>query len=108
MHGQMICASLCKRFEMLFRFFDHQMHIERKFGDSLAGFDDERSHADVGDEVTIHHINMQPVRAGGFARRDLFTEARKICSENGWGEDVAVHFALGGVLAAGTAARAND
>ena len=100
MDGYIVCTCLCKRFEMPLRFFDHQMYVKWKFRHALTGFDDDRSHSDVRDEVTVHHVYVKPIRARGFARGDLFAEARKICREDGGGEDVFCHYALVGVPAA--------
>src|SRR5258706_10620870 len=90
MHSQMIRASFGESLEKSLRFFDHQMHIEWKFGHTFTSFHNEWSHSDIGYEVPIHYINVQPVRASGFAGGDLFTEACKICGENGWSKDVWV------------------
>ncbi len=64
---------------MLFGFLDHQVDIQRQFCDPPAGFNDEWSHGDVGDESSVHHINMDPVDAGVFSLVDLVRQVGKIC-----------------------------
>ena len=59
----LLAPASAKCFKMVFRLFDHQMHIQWKLRYTAAGFDDELSHRDVGHETAIHHIHVDPVRA---------------------------------------------
>ena len=43
----------------------------------------DRSDGDVGNETAIHHVDMDPVGAGGVDGANLFTQARKIGRQNG-------------------------
>jgi hypothetical protein len=74
MDGQVTGAGLGKNFEQAFRLLDHEVHIEGEFRDFAASFNHNGAHAQVRDEVTIHHINMNPVRAGRFAGGNLLGE----------------------------------
>ena len=78
MHINSACAGIGKCFQMAFGFFDHQMHIQRKFGHTSAGFHNKWPHGDIGNEMTIHHIDVQPACASGFTGSYLFAETRKI------------------------------
>jgi hypothetical protein len=48
------------------RLLDHQMNVQGKLCPAPASLDDQRAHRDGGDERPIHHIDVDPVRAGGF------------------------------------------
>ena len=52
---------------------------------------DKRSHRNVRDEMSIHHIHMDPVRAGRFNSSNLFAETCKIRGENGGGNNIFIH-----------------
>ena len=66
MHINSAGASLGKGFKMAFGFFDHQMHVQRQFGHPAAGFDNKWPHGDIGNEMPIHYIDVQPVCASGI------------------------------------------
>ena len=70
-HGEMVGACFGKVLKQAFGFLDHQVHVERKFCGAAASLDDEGSHRQVGDEVAVHHIDVDPVRARRFAGGDL-------------------------------------
>jgi hypothetical protein len=57
---------------------DHQMDIERLCAVRAQRLDHGRSDGDVGDEMTVHHIDMDPVAASRVNRANLFTQTRKI------------------------------
>jgi hypothetical protein len=91
MDSQTAGACLCKGFDVALGLFDHQMDIQREFRNASAGLDDKRSHGDVGREMPIHHIDMDPVPAGSFDGGNLFAEPCKIRGENGSGNNISVH-----------------
>ena len=91
MHGQVRRAGLRKGFEITFGLFDHQVHVERQFGGALVGLHQERAHGDVGDEVAVHHVHMDPTRAGSFERFDVLAQAQVIRRDDGGGDDVFRH-----------------
>src|ERR1700709_1268430 len=43
---------------VLIRVFDHQVAIERKIGDLAQRLDDRRAQREVGDEVSVHDVDM--------------------------------------------------
>ena len=79
MHGQMVSTSFGEGFKQTFGLFDHQMHVQRQFGDAAAAFDDHGPHCQVGSEVTIDDINVDPIHTGGFTLGNLFAKAGKVC-----------------------------
>ncbi len=65
---------------------DHQMHVEelgRMRAQRLHHVGAER---DVRDEMPVHDVEMDPVRARGIDRGDLRAEAREIGREDGRGD----------------------
>jgi hypothetical protein len=57
---------------------DHQVDVERQVRASADGFYDAWTNADVGDKVTVHHIDVDPVSAGGLGGANFFTQPGKI------------------------------
>ena len=54
------------------------MHVQRKLRGALIGFDEERAHGDVGDEVAVHHVDVNPIGAALLAGRDLLLQAQVV------------------------------
>jgi hypothetical protein len=59
MHGDPIDASLGKRRDELVGAFDHQMAIERDAADFAQRGDHWGSNCQIGDEVTIHDVDVE-------------------------------------------------
>ena len=87
MHGDVRRARLCKRFDVTLWLLDHQMRIQRKFRGAAAGLHDDRPHRQVRDEAAVHHVHVDPVRARGFASRQVRAEAGEVCGKNGGGNE---------------------
>ena len=47
---------------------------------------DVRADGDVGHEMAVHHVDMDPVGAGVIDRAHLFAQPGKIGGQNGWGD----------------------
>ena len=62
---------------------DHQMHVEGPGAVGPEGCHDTRTDGQVGHEVAIHHIDVQPVRTGFRDRPHLLAKARKVRRQNG-------------------------
>jgi hypothetical protein len=62
---------------------DHKMDVERKLRVFSYGPDHSGTERDVIDEVAVHDVEMQPIRAGCFGAMDLFGEIGKIGGEDG-------------------------
>ena len=67
----------------MIRMLDHQMHVERKLRVFAHRGDDRRPERNIIDEMTIHYVEMQPIRTGFFGAMDLGFEMGKIRGENG-------------------------
>ncbi len=86
-HGDDVGASLRKGREIGIGRRDHQMTIEdlrRRPADCLHHRRPER---DVRHEMSIHHIEMDPVGPGGIDRAHLLAEPREIGGQDGRGND---------------------
>ena len=51
-----------------------------------AGGDDVRSHGEVGDELAVHDVPLDPVAAGRLQRGDLVTETGEVRGEHRRGD----------------------
>jgi hypothetical protein len=54
------------------------MAVEDFLRGAADGFDDGRAEGDVGDEVAVHDVEVDPVGAGGIDCGHLFAEAGKV------------------------------
>lgn len=63
---------------------DHQVRLEGETGDLAKRADKGRTHGKVGHELSVHHVNMDPVGAGCFSLRHLLTQAGEVSRENRW------------------------
>jgi hypothetical protein len=55
------------------------VNIQGEVGDFPAVFDYKGPHGQVGDEMAIHHIDVDPVYTGLFGFADLVSKSGKIC-----------------------------
>lgn len=81
MHRDDIGACVSKGADILIRMFDHQMDVQD--GACLVRQGAKRAHnkranGDVGYEVSIHHVHVQPFGAGRYSGSTLFTQSGKI------------------------------
>lgn len=67
--------------------FDHEMNIQRQFGAAPRCCDHQRAKADVGHEMAVHNIAMNPVRAGALRLANLTVQVREISCKDGGSED---------------------
>src|SRR5258708_3408476 len=59
------------------------MHVDGSVDSRLAqGFANQRTDGEVGDVVIIHHVEVDPVRAGGEYRIHFFPQAGEISGQN--------------------------
>ncbi len=54
------------------------MDIERNLRDALQRLDDRWSHREVGDEVAVHHVDVNQVGAPAFDGGNRSAQRRKI------------------------------
>ncbi len=85
-HGEQVGTGIRKVFEIPVRVLHHQVDVElgtllRR--ERLECLDDEGAYRDARRESTVHHVDVQPVRAGlqRFAR--LLVEVSQIGGNDG-------------------------
>src|SRR5438093_5203205 len=79
-----------ERFDVVLRFHDHEVHVDRLVRQLAQRLDHVGAERDVGDKSAVHHVHMQPVGSGGQDLRDLLRQARQIGRENARGDADAV------------------
>ena len=82
MDGNDIGARLEKRFDIAIRVRNHQMDIKREFGHFSQTRDNGRTHGDVGNEIAVHHVHMNPVRTGFFDGQNFLTQLAAVRGKN--------------------------
>ena len=71
MHPEPVGPRLDKGFKIPFGLLDHEVNIERKAGGVFDSTHHIRPDGDVGHEMTIHHIHVNPVGTADFGSLDL-------------------------------------
>ena len=66
---------------------DHQVAVEDEGGAFADACDDDGADGDVGNEVAVHDVDVEPFCAGCFDRADFLAETGEICGEDRWGDD---------------------
>ena len=66
---------------------NHQMHVERLLGMRTERLDHVGADGDVRHKMAVHHIDMDPVAAGGVDGAHFLAEPGKIGREDGRGDD---------------------
>ena len=61
---------------------DHEMHVERKRRAGSQGLYDHRADREVGDEMAVHHVDMNPIGAGRGHGAHLLAQPREIGRED--------------------------
>ena len=65
-----------------FRLAAHEVDVEEKiFGEWAHGGDDGGAEGNVGDELAVHDVEVQPVSAGRGGARGLLAEAGEVGGE---------------------------
>jgi hypothetical protein len=84
MHGDPIGAGLGEGFDEVVGIFDHQVTIERNVADGFAqrGYY-RRADGDVGDEMTVHDVDMEDSAAGVDGGLGLVAELGEVGGEDG-------------------------
>ena len=81
MEGEHAHAEVGVLGDVPLRLHHHEVHIEGRVGELPERLDERGPKREVGDEAPIHHIDVQPLRATGQGRFDLFTELSEIGRE---------------------------
>ena len=83
MYGHAVGAGLGKGREVGIGRRDHQVAVEERLGAIADRLDDGRAEGDVGHEMPVHHVEMDPVRAGGRDGLDLIAQPGEVRSQDG-------------------------
>ena len=84
---QDVCAGSNEVFEQRVWMGHHEVHVDGQLGGASYGFDDERADGDVGDEVAVHHVDVDPSGAGELGGSYLIVEVSEVGGEDGRGDD---------------------
>ena len=79
---QDIGPGVAKRLQPWIDRRDHQMHVERQGRMRPDRLYDVWPQGDVGHEMPVHHIHMNPVGARRLQRADFFAQPRKVAGED--------------------------
>jgi len=74
-------ASRGKLVEKEVRVRDHQMRFEGQMRHSPKRLDDRGAHGEIRHEVSIHHIDVDPIRPGPLGLDHLITQAGEVSGE---------------------------
>ena len=74
MHGDVVAAGFGKGLEIGVAGRDHQMRVKDLLGVRPHRLDDVGAVGDVRHEMPVHHIEMDPVGAGGVDAADFLAE----------------------------------
>ncbi len=92
MHDDVVGAGLGEGFQIGIAGRDHQVHVERFPGVRPQGLHHVGTDADIGHEMAVHDVHMDPVGAGRIHRAHLFAELGEIGGQyGGRDEKRAVH-----------------
>ena len=86
-HGDDIGAGLGECFQIRIAGRDHQMHVEHFLGVAAQRFHHVRADRDVGHEVAVHHVDMDPVGAGRIDCAYFLAELGEIGGQDRRGDD---------------------
>ena len=81
-----------ERADEIFGVFGHQVDVEERARGGLAqGGAQGRAESEVGDELIVHHVQVQPVGAGGQGAPGVAAELGEVGGQQGCGDDGLVH-----------------
>ncbi len=78
MHRDVIAAGLGEGLKIRVAGRDHQVRVEDLFGVRAHRLDDVGAVGNVGHEMPVHHVEMDPVGAGLVHGADLFAQFGEI------------------------------
>jgi hypothetical protein len=95
MDQKQIRSRLGKLFEEKIRVGNHQVCLQRQARDSPERLHNRSSESDVGNEMSVHYIDVNPIGSRLLGFGHLLTQARKVGGENRRSElDNTVHISL--------------
>ena len=78
MHGDDVAAGFRERGEIGIARLDHEMAVEGLIGTRPQRLDHRRAERDVGDEMPVHHVEMNPVGVRGDDVLDFLAELGEV------------------------------
>src|SRR5215475_12236002 len=87
MHRDDVRAGLSKGLEIRIARRDHQMHVHRLLGMRPERLHHVRPDRDVGHEVAVHHVYVDPVGAGLVDRTHFLAEPSEVGGQDRWRYD---------------------
>ena len=73
-------------FQVAVGLLNHQVNVQQHApaaGNGLQGLDNERPNGNVGDEVAVHHVHVQPLHPGVNGLVHLLAQAGEVSRQNG-------------------------
>ena len=95
MDGDDIGPGLGKRGDERIDRGNHQVNIERLGGVRTQRLNHHRADREVGHEMPVHHIDMNPVRPGGITRAHFFAETGEVSGQDRRGNQRWGHGTIG-------------
>ncbi len=86
MHSQPIGPRIEVCFDIEIGVGDHEVHVQGEVRDLSHGPENRETDGQVGHEVAVHDVHMDPVHPGGFGGFDLFRQVPEVGGEDGGGE----------------------
>src|SRR5262249_33206128 len=94
-NGNDVGAGFGKSLEIGIAGRDHQVHVEHFLGVRTQRFHHAGTDRDIGHEVPVHYVDMDPIGAGVIDRAHLLAELGEVGGQNRRGDDErAWHFLL--------------
>ena len=82
MNGNIVGTASGEIVHITIGLLDHQMDIEGKVRCFANAFDHRNSDGYIRHEMTIHHIDMNPIGTAFFGGFYLFTQPGEVCRQN--------------------------
>ncbi len=76
--GEPVASRLCERFEERVRVGYHEMRVERQICPGTDRAHEARPEREVGDEVAVHHVDVEEVGATPLHVGDLLREPGEV------------------------------
>ena len=87
MHGDDVGAGLGEGFQIGVAWRDHQVHVEQLPAVWAQRLHDVGADRDVGHEMAVHDVDMDPVGPGGIDRAHLLAELCEVGGQDGRGDE---------------------
>ncbi len=84
MHEEVVGAGLGEGGDERIDRRDHQVHVERQPAVPAQALQHRWAEADIRHEMSVHDVEMQPIRAGRLDRRHLLAQPGEIGREQAW------------------------